>query len=78
MLRMTKGFQVYECNGPWRTIAATFDSFAAAESYVQGLGVAHFERDADNAGCADAFMRDGRLLAIEPRARIVNKLLGKA
>jgi hypothetical protein len=68
-------FNVYECSGPWRTIAATFATFTAAVEYVQSQGVAHYELDRDNMDCADAFMNDGRLLAIEPRSRVVNALL---
>jgi hypothetical protein len=59
-------FKVKEMGGIGAmTIIATFQTFDEAERYVLEREIVCYERDADNPGCADAFLRDGRLWAIE-------------
>lgn len=60
-------FIVYDTTRPFqRKEVERFETFREAEEYVRSLGVHTFEQDASYTGCADAFMLDGRLLAIEP------------
>jgi hypothetical protein len=59
-------FKVKEMGGIGATtIIATFQTFDEVERYVLEREIACYERDADNPGCADAFLHDGRLWAIE-------------
>jgi hypothetical protein len=59
-------FKVKEMGGIGATpIIATFQTFDEAERYVLEREIVCYERDADNPGYADAFLRDGRLWAIE-------------
>jgi hypothetical protein len=59
-------FQVREFTGnTFRTLTERA-SFAAAKAYVETLGVSFMEDDADHEGCADAFLTDGRIVAIQP------------
>lgn len=47
-------------------VIKTCASFDEAVAYVEGLNPICFEKDADYPNCADAFLRDGRILAIQP------------
>lgn len=66
--------QIFEQNGTRRTLIATIHNnpdsditaFAAAKARVAAMGVEFMEDDADYIDCADAFMKDGRILAIQP------------
>lgn len=49
-----------------RTVIATAESFIAAKEAVVAMGVAFMEDDADYPECADAYLNDGRVLAIQP------------
>lgn len=49
-----------------RKVIATTDTFAAAKAKVEAMGVSFMEDDADYEGCADAYMTDGRVIAIQP------------
>lgn len=49
-----------------REVIATAESFDAAKATVTAMGVSFMEDDADYPGCADAFMNDGRTIAIQP------------
>ena len=59
-------FKVYESNGVSRHLRCSFNSFVEAENYVTIQKPVCFELDKDYKGCADAYMKDGRILAIEP------------
>lgn len=47
-------------------IIDTADTFEAAKAKVEAQGVAFMEDDADHAGCADAYMHDGRIVTVQP------------
>lgn len=49
-----------------RTVLGTYASFADAKAYVEALGVVFMEDDASYSNCADAFLKDGRIIAIQP------------
>jgi len=48
------------------TILATVATFAEAKNAVNEMNPAFMEDDSDHHDCADAYMRDGRVLAIQP------------
>ena len=53
-----------------KTIVDRFDSFELAYGALTARPDLVFgEPDADNPGCADAFLSDGRLIVIEPADR---------
>jgi len=55
-----------------KTIVDRFDSFELAYAALTVRPDLVFgEPDADNPGCADAFLSDGRLIVIEPTDRHV-------
>jgi hypothetical protein len=45
---------------------AEADTFEAAKAIVNAWGVSFMQDDDDYADCADAFMSDGRVIAIQP------------
>lgn len=49
-----------------RKVIDTAPDFAAAKVKVAAMGVSFMEDDADYADCADAFMKDGRTISIQP------------
>lgn len=50
-----------------RRVIATVETFTEAEAYVRSMGVAvAFENDPDYPNCADALLKDGRCVAIQP------------
>lgn len=49
-----------------RTVLATAPTFADAKAQVEAMGVAFMEDDADHADCADAYLNDGRVIAVQP------------
>lgn len=49
-----------------RRTFATFNTFEEAKARVEAMGVVFMEDDADHPNCADAFMTDGRVIAIQP------------
>lgn len=49
-----------------RAVIATAESFDAAKAAVVAMGVSYMEDDADYAGCADAYLNDGRVVAVQP------------
>ena len=52
------------------TVLASFDTFDLAYAALTARPDLVFSApDADNPGCADAFLSDGRLLVIEPADR---------
>lgn len=57
---------IYESNMSRRTVIATAATFAEAKVKVEAMGVAFMEDDADHADCADAYLNDGRIIAIQP------------
>ena len=60
-------FKVYESNGvSSKREIVQFDTFLAAFAYIQNQFPISLELDHDNKGCADAYMKDGRILCIEP------------
>jgi hypothetical protein len=63
---MTTKTTVYEVTGvARRTAIGVFPTFDAALAYVETLNPVLLEPDADHPGCADAFLPDTRILAIE-------------
>lgn len=60
-------YRVSESNGVSlpRSIV-TFETFDSAYDYINNQKPVFLELDADNEGCADAYMKDGRILMIEP------------
>lgn len=63
-------FNVYETTDmPYRRpLLATRESLEEAKAYILAIDpMAFMEDDADNAGCADAYLpKSGRLMAVEP------------
>lgn len=49
-----------------REVLATESSFIAAKNKVEEMGVLFMEDDADYPGCADAYLKGGRVVAIQP------------
>ena len=61
-------FTVFEyAHSGRRSTIADFDTFDAAEAYVQSLGLVHYERDEDFPGCADAFTNSGLIVHIDQK-----------
>lgn len=59
--------EIHEWSGNTKRVIGTFDSFAEAKSFAETeLGALHMEDDADYDGCADAYLSDGRVIAIQP------------
>jgi hypothetical protein len=58
--------EVREVSGFAFKTLATLDTFEAAKDYVNGLDPLLVEDDKDYPGCADAFLKDGRVVAIQP------------
>jgi hypothetical protein len=66
--------QIFETIGTSRRVIDTIhnnpdsniSAFAAAKARVAAMGVSFMEDDVDYIDCADAFMTDGRILAIQP------------
>ncbi len=49
-----------------RKVLATAADFTAAKGAVDAMGVAFMEDDSTYPGCADAYLSDGRVIAIQP------------
>lgn len=47
-------------------VIETKATFEEAKAYVETLGVVLMEDDADYVNCADAFLKDGRIIVIQP------------
>lgn len=60
-------------SGVRRHVIATVETFAAAKTKVEAMGVAFMEDDADHDDCADAYLNDGRVIAIQPEGFTTNK-----
>ena len=58
--------QIIETNMTRRTVISTAANFTAAKAQVEAMGVAFMDDDADHADCADAYLNDGRIIAIQP------------
>lgn len=66
--------QIFESNGTRRTLIDTIHNnpdsdvtaFAAAKVRVAAMGAAFIEDDVDYIDCADAYLNDGRIIAIQP------------
>lgn len=58
--------QILETGTHGHTVLATLPTFAEAKTRVIGMGCAFMEDDADYADCADAYLNDGRIIAIQP------------
>jgi hypothetical protein len=50
-----------------RSLIATAETFEEAKAKVTAMGVVHMEDDADHEGCADAYLNDSRVVAIQPK-----------
>jgi hypothetical protein len=49
-----------------RNVIDTAPTFSEAKERVTTMGAAFMEDDAEHADCADAYMHDGRVIAIQP------------
>lgn len=49
-----------------RAVISSHATFEEALRALRGMGIAHYERDEDHPGCADALMHSGRVLSIQP------------
>jgi hypothetical protein len=58
-------------SGNRRNVIATAETFADAKAKVVAMGVAFMEDDTDHADCADAYLIDGRIIAIQPEGLVV-------
>ncbi len=59
--------EIFETNSLGRrTQVATAPDFIAAKALVEAMGVAFMEDDEDHTDCADAYLNDGRIVAIQP------------
>ena len=59
--------EIYETNSlGHRTQLATAPDFITAKALVEEMGVAFMEDDEDHTDCADAYLNDGRIVAIQP------------
>ena len=59
--------EIFETNSLGRrTQVATAPDFAAAKALVEAMGVAFMEDDEDHPDCDDAYLNDGRIVAIQP------------
>ncbi len=45
---------------------ATAETFEEAMTMVENMGAAFWEEDADYVDCADAFLKDGRIISVQP------------
>jgi hypothetical protein len=59
-------FQIIETDARRPTVLDTAKTFDAAKAQVESMGVEFMEDDADYVGCADAYLKDGRVIAIQP------------
>lgn len=63
-------FEILEVQMGSRPVIAVIDkadTFEAAKMKVKAMGVVMITDDADNADCADAYLKDGRCVAIQPK-----------
>jgi hypothetical protein len=51
----------------------TVATFEEALLKVEAMGAICLEEDADHEGCADAFLRDGRIMMIQPEGFTLEK-----
>jgi hypothetical protein len=58
-------------SGNRRNVIATAETFTDAKAKVIAMGVAFMEDDTDHADCADAYLIDGRIIAIQPEGLVV-------
>ena len=56
-----------------RRVIATGASFEEAKAIIKDLGVIHMEDDAAFPGTADAFLKDGRLMMVQPVGFVARK-----
>ena len=66
--------EIIENVGPRRTVIATAETFAEAKDKVIAMGVSFMEDDEDYIDCADAYMNNGRVIAIQPEGFDVRQL----
>lgn len=60
-------FEIIENNmNGRRAVIATEATFEGAKARVESYGVAFMDDDADYPNCADAYLADGRVIAIQP------------
>lgn len=57
---------IIENNGHRRTIVATVTTFAEGLNKLNAMEPLFLEEDSHYRYCADAYMRDGRVLALQP------------
>lgn len=60
--------EIREINNGRVNVLATRETFEDAKAFVRSInvGVCHMEDDGDYPNCADAFLNDGRVIAIQP------------
>jgi len=60
-------FEVFERSITGRKVVlATKDNFNQALSYVEDLGAIYTELDSEYEGCADAYLNNGQVIAVQP------------
>lgn len=64
---------IYESNMTRRTLLATAPTFSEAKTKVEAMGVAFMEDDLDFTDCADAYLNDGRIIAIQPDGFVITQ-----
>lgn len=70
--------EVIEMIASRRNVLARLDTFEAAKAKVESMGIAHMEDDSDYPNCADALLRDGRIIAIQPEGFTLDHANAKA
>jgi len=58
--------EVFESSPRGRNVILTAETFEEAKAQVESMGVVLMEDDSDYVDCADAFLIDGRVVAIQP------------
>lgn len=59
-------YEAIEFNVNRHDVILTADSFEACKAAIIARGVAHIEDDEEYPNCADALMKDGTVVAIQP------------
>jgi hypothetical protein len=59
-------FDIFQSSIHSRRVMSTHATFEAAEAALLAMEPVHYERDADNPGCADAYLKTAVVVCIEP------------
>jgi len=66
-------FIIFESSIHSRRVMSTHATFEDAEAALLAMEPVHYERDIDNAGCADAYLKTALVVCIEPSGRLNHK-----